>query len=308
MLQEPLIYIVILNYNGFTDTFECVKSLENITYNNFKLVIVDNCSTDDSYEKLKKTFPNYKVIETYDNLGYAGGNNFGVKYVMKQNPEYILILNNDIIVDKNFLSNMLQSIDTDNIGVLSPKVYFYKTKIINSFGAKKTLLNTIKNNYEGIDEDLSIILDKNDYVKYVMGCCMLIKKEVIREFGLFDEKYFMYLEESDFCHRINKSYKIKVISNSIIWHKNGSSTKTTGLNYFTTYYYRRNSLYFISKNFSLFRLIFSSMLFILKDSFYTIKYRDISYLKVLLWAWKDFFSKRLGKNNNILNLIIDVRQ
>lgn len=305
VMREPLIYIVILNYNGYKDTEKCVESLRKIQYTNYKIVIVDNASKDNSAELIKKNLKDCTLIEAKDNTGFAGGNNVGADYAIKEGAEYVLILNNDTTVKEDFLIKLVEEFDKDEkLAVAVPKVYYEGTSRVNTFGAVKSPLGAVKNIGEG-EEDIGQF-KKNLPVKFVMGCCMLIKATVIKEYGLFDERFFMYLEESDFCERINKKYSIIAVAEAIIWHKNEGSTKIAGskVNYFAKYYMRRNKLLYLDKNEKLSTRIFSKTLLYIRDFLY-IKYvkRDNKYNSVLKTAWKDYKNKSFYRNDEILELI-----
>lgn len=307
MKNEKLVYIVVLNYNGYKDTIECLKSLSKINYKNYKIVVVDNCSTDNSVENIKNYIvDNVYLLESNENLGFAGGNNIGIKFALENDAEYILLLNNDIIVDKDFLSNMIDGFKNNfDVGMISPKIYYYDNKkLINSFGARKSLYGTIKNigqnckDCEKFSEDL--------FVDYIMGCCMLIKSDVIKKVGLLEEKYFMYLEESDYCEKVNKAFKIMVKSDSHIWHKEGSSTKKSfsKINYFSLYYCRRNSLLFIEKNNNFFRKNVYFSVLLLADTIKVLKnIKDKKYRLFLKLAWKDYHLKHFGCSEYVQGLL-----
>lgn len=303
---RPLVYIVILNYNGYVDTIECVKSLREIENVVPKIVIVDNKSTDNSLYYLNKECNDCIIIENKENTGFAGGNNIGINYALEKNADYILILNNDTIVDSEFLVELLNGMKDTSVGVTSPKVYFYGTNIINSFGARKGSLEDVRNYAE--NELDSEKFDEDRYVSHVMGCCMLVKSEVFKEVGTFDERFFMYLEESDLCERIIKKYKIKVLHKAKIQHKCGASTKsaTEEINYFARYYTRRNFLLFLDKNSNKLQGFLIKSIILFKDLLYCIKFiKDKKYRMVIGEAWKDYIKKSFYKSDKIQRLLRD---
>lgn len=302
-MSNPLVHILVLNYNGAIDTIECVKSLNNIKYDNYKIIVIDNKSTDNSLEILEKYKSNYILIKSEHNLGYAGGNNIGIRYALENNADYVLILNNDTIVEESFLNKMMEACKENNILVASPKVYFYDSKLINSFGAKKDFLERVKNIGEN-DID-SIKYSENIFVKYIMGCCMLINTKVIEEVGMFDEKFFMYLEETDLCKRISEKFKIMVCADSKIYHKCGASTKTNSkINYFTEYYFRRNLLYYLKKNCNILKRIFIMTLILVKDIITVVKnFKDKRFRRVLILAWKDYLLNKMYQRVDLFEVI-----
>lgn len=249
-ITEPLVYIIILHWNNYSDTYECVQSLQKISYKNFKIVIVDNGSTNDSIDKLKKALKLDKILPLTKNLGFSGGNNIGIRYALKNNADYILLLNNDTVVDHNFLSKLIEISKKDqHIGIVSPKIYYAKNPHLiwatGAFENKKSKFGYIDLGFQIKDiGQFNKILE----VDCVWGCCMLINKKVFKDIGLFDDEYFLYAEDIDFCYRVKQSgYKIIFQPESIIWHKVSSASGGEG-NIFKDYYNTRNLLLFASKN------------------------------------------------------------
>jgi len=243
-MKEPLVYIIILNWNGYKDTIECIQSLRKIKYKNYKVVIVDNGSTNKSVSILKTKFSDINLIANKNNLGFSGGCNVGIKYAMVKKAEYILFLNNDTLLHKYFLTELINVAEKDkNIGIVSPMIYYANdSNVIWHTGAIK------KNNrlYSFIDNGNKKI-DRGQYkrdvsVDCVWGCCMLIKRNALKEVGYFNEDYFLYMEDVDLCIRvINKGYKIVFVPKAKIWHKvSGSSGGEGNINY--AYYDTRNYL------------------------------------------------------------------
>lgn len=250
-MGEPLVYIIILNWNGYKDTIECLESLKKITYKNYEIVLIDNGSTDESVKILKSKYPDLKLIENKTNLGFAGGCNIGIRYALKTNAEYIALLNNDTTVDNKFLNELINtSINDESIGIVGPLIYYYKKpSTVWSSGAykfDKYNLKYIDFNY-GKKDNKTLIEMRN--VDFVWGCCFLIKKSIFKKVGLLDEDYFMYTEDKDLCYRVTHAgYKLIVNPNSKIWHKVSSSSG--GENNSLIYYYMsRNNILFINKHF-----------------------------------------------------------
>lgn len=249
-MKEPLVYIIILNWNGHKDTVECIESLQRIEYKNYKIVIVDNGSTDNSASVLKTKFPDTSLIVNKKNLGFSGGCNVGIKYALRKKADYILFLNNDTFVDKNFLSNLVETAESKNkVGIISPKIYYAdKPNMIFSMGGFKNY----KGSYPFIDYETKKI-DTGQYENIeerdcVTGCCILIDKNIFKEVGMFDDEYFLYVEDMDFSIRVkNAGYKIFVCQKSKIWHKVSGSSGGEG-NPVKEYYNNRNLILFARKN------------------------------------------------------------
>lgn len=255
--MKPLVYIILVNYNGFNDTIECVSSINKINYDNYKIIIVDNNSTDESKKILLNKFDNCSniiMIFQDNNIGFAGGNNIGINFALKNHADYVLLLNNDTIVTENFLTHMVTVAEKNQeIGCIGGKIYYYDSmkgqKIIWYAGGKINKF-TGKTKHIGVDK-----IDNGTYssvieTDYITGCLMLIKSEVIRSVGLMNEEYFLYYEETDWCARMKKKgYKLLVDQNAIIYHKVSRSMKT--IKNSIKYYYDRNSYYFIINNYGI---------------------------------------------------------
>lgn len=248
MHNKPKVDIILLNYNGYKDTIECIKSLKNISYKNLDIIIVDNNSTDYS-EKIILEFikndKNIKFIQTYKNLGFSGGNNIGIKLSLEKKSDYICLLNNDTVVEPDFLEPLIDIMEKDkSIGITSGKIMYYDepTKIWCAGG----YIDEIKacGYHYGRDEIDNGKFDNNREVTDLPGCLQLIRAEVFEKIGLYEEKYFLYMEDTDFCYRANKAgYKLIYVSSSKIYHKVSSSTG--GQNSPThLYYMARNRLLF----------------------------------------------------------------
>jgi hypothetical protein len=231
------VYIIILNWNQKNDTLECLDSLQKTTYRNYKIVVVDNGSIDNSQKEVKNLYPEVVLIENKTNLGYAEGNNTGIRYALKQGADYIFILNNDTIIDKEALNFLVKEAKKDrNTGIVGPVVYFYNNP------------NRIQSAGEMFDKNWNhispgIVVSSED-ISYISGCAMLVKKEVFEKIGFFDPQFFMYWEETDFCYRAKKAgFKITIAPQAKVWHKGGMSSTPL-----ITYYMTRNKLLFLKKH------------------------------------------------------------
>ncbi|MBZ9625467.1 glycosyltransferase family 2 protein [Clostridium sp. FP2] len=247
---EPLIYIILLNYNGYKDTIECVRSIEKINYKNYRIVIVDNNSKDGSEKILKGEFKKYKIIQTNSNKGFAGGNNIGIKYAIQEGAQYVLLLNNDTLVEVEFLTNLID--ETLNVeekpGISIGKIYYnhgirriwYAGGGINYFKGESFQI--------GCGETDNGQYDRKKNVDFATGCMMLIDKEVIEKVGYLSEEYFLYYEDTDYCMKVSKAgYKILYCPKSLIYHKVSASTVVLSETY--QFYMCRNRYLFIKRNF-----------------------------------------------------------
>ncbi|QQG43522.1 MAG: glycosyltransferase family 2 protein [Candidatus Daviesbacteria bacterium] len=258
-------YVVVLNYKVKKEVLECIKSLaKSVGFNkDFKVLVIDNNSADGSVEALKKKFPKIPLIVTQKNLGFTGGNNVGIKYVLERGAEYILILNPDTVVEKNAVENLLNETKKYQSGIIGPKIYFGTGKKIWYAGGILDMRNVL-GKHRGVDELDSGQYNQAEETDYVTGAAMLISAKVFNKIGLFDERYFLYYEDADFCMRAKQAgFKVWYTPNSLIHHKNARST---GLGSpLQDYYITRNRMLFASKfapfrtRFALFREALKNM-------------------------------------------------
>ena len=258
-MTNPKVSIIILNWNGLEDTIECLESLRKIIYLNYEVTVVDNGSKGNDAQVLEEKFGDYiHLIRNDKNYGYTGGNNIAIRYVVDNSaPDYFLILNNDTIVAPDFLGQMVEAAERDaSIGILGPKVYYYKFPNRIQGAGGKVNMRTGQASLIGVKEIDAGQYDTQREVDYVFGCCLLIKKEAIQKVGLFDESYFCYWDETDYCFRAREAgYKVVCIPAAKIWHKaplklkvwdkTPASGKASGLPY---YYMARNHFKFMRKH------------------------------------------------------------
>lgn len=292
--------IILLNWNGYNDTFECLNSLQKVENKNIEIILVDNGSDNDDYLKFEDIYPDIKVIRSKTNLGFSGGNNLGIKYALDQGADFILLLNNDTVVESDFITNLLLVFEREkNVGIVAPQInYFDEPQKIWSEGGYVSKLRASGFAYSDKFEDIS----NTDYEQkqFVSGCCMLIKREVFNKVGAFDNEFFLYLEDVDLCVRTIKSgYNIFVSHKSKIYHKVSNSTikNYTAL---PLYYVTRNRLYFIKKNYPLYILystIYLSSTMILKFFFWFIT-KKRSNIKAVFFAFYDFLKGNMGKTDH----------
>ncbi len=243
MEKKPRVFIILVNWNNWQDTLECIRSLANINYANHRIIVIDNGSTDDSFKRLKRSSPKVKLIRSQENLGFAGGNNVGIRYSLGNKADYVLLLNNDTVVDKDFLEPLVQFLETDpKFGIVGPLIYDYhvKDKLWWAGGKFDFWLN--------FHPETEMSQSETKIVTFQSGCAMLIKKEVFEKVGFLDEDYFLYYEDADFCFSAKRvGFSCAVTKKSNIWHKISMSTKGEE-NPANEYYYVRNKLKFGHKN------------------------------------------------------------
>jgi len=233
--------IVILNWNGLEDTKSCLRSLLKITGVTYKVIIIDNGSQNNEAFKLERIFDEeIEVHALEENIGFTGGFNYGIKVAQKYHPEYFLLLNNDTEVDKNFLKSLMITASTDaRIGIVSPIIYDYenRSKIIFSGGYINWWLGKTFHNTDHIPYKKES--------KFITGCCLLIKRELIKKVGSLDDRFFADFEDAAYSISASLAgYKCICDPNSIIYHKQGASTEKTGV--FKTYLISRNRILFVN--------------------------------------------------------------
>ena len=229
MPEQEKVDIIILNYKGADDTLSLLRNLSEIEYPNYRVILVENGSDDNSADRLKAVesrYPDWKFIYNEKNLGFAGGCNQAIRIAMSEGANYVLLLNNDTEVKKDFLTPLVE-LSKEHDSITGGLIYYHPDGVekIWSFGGKLTF-GAVPGHLGLLNKKLKpeeLPIDK--ITDWVPGCCMLIPAKVIVEVGLFDEDYFAYVEDVDFCIRSNKAgFKAHVTSRSVIYHKVGQST------------------------------------------------------------------------------------
>lgn len=247
--------VIILNYNLYTDTIKSVNTLINIGVK--KIIIVDNCSTDNSYQILKNKYHNYdniSVIRSNKNLGYSGGNNFGIKYakIKYKDIKYIAIMNPDTVIsDIAVFDNLLNKLEKNKkIGVISAlQIYNGDLNLRKSAWKEKKFIHILlqyllmKNlDINGYKELRVDIYKKISYVDTIPGCFFIVRKDLLDEIGYFDENTFLYYEEDIICYKIRKKgYKVALCLESYYEHNHAKKQKINLKNKYNHYKYSLES-------------------------------------------------------------------
>lgn len=308
MANYPTVSIILLNWNGWEDTIECLESVYGINYPNYQVIVVDNGSQDNSLQKIeayakgilkpKSKFFNYSeknkpikiikyskdeaesypnqneeffklpsnrklfLIKNESNYGFAEGNNIGIRFALASfHPDYVMLLNNDTVVVKDFLSKLVMSSESDEmIGIIGPKIYYYdfggQTNVINFAGGEINWLQ-----YPGYHHIGDRVKDTDPRIYFgvlecdwITGAAIMIKSKFLSD-GFLDNNYFFGCEDVDLCMRLKKQgCKIIVNLDSLVWHKIGVSRKKTSssmLNVFkrdvfTNFkFFKNNSKFFV---------------------------------------------------------------
>ncbi len=296
--MEPNVAIIILNWNGWQDTLECLESLYQIDYPNYDIIVIDNGSEDESLKKIREycdgiievnseffqyyhnnkpikilefskeetelikvnsnEFSNLTsnqkliLIKNSENYGFAEGSNIGIKFsLINLDSDYILLLNNDVVVDKKFLIELIKANSNgEEIGIEGPSIYYYDEKNNLQSAGANIKFNTGTIEFQNVDENCN-----PSQVDYVEGCALLVKKDVFEDINYLNSNYFCYWEETDFCFRASKAgYKVLCIPRAKIWHKRSKSVKK--INGFFSYYRTRNMFWFMKKHSNMWQYTF----------------------------------------------------
>ncbi len=298
--MEPLVSIIVLNYNGREDTLACLRSLEHLTYRNANVIVVDNASSDGSEAAIRAAHPALTFIQTGANLGFTGGNNVGIRHALENGADYVLLLNNDTIVAPDFISVMVEVMEQNpDIGVVGPMIYYFSApETIWSAGGKIDWTRGLTS-MVGVNEE-----DKSQYglsprqTDFVTGCALMAKRAVWEKAGLLDDKFFMYYEETEWCVRATRAgYKIMLIPAAMIWHKISLEARATSPR--TYYYMTRNRLLFLHRT----RAGYGSWFYTLSEYARTFlswsvrpKWADKRPLRRIMWqAIRDYWDGRFGQ-------------
>ncbi|MBU0618988.1 glycosyltransferase family 2 protein [Patescibacteria group bacterium] len=250
-------FVVLVNFNGLKNTLDCLQSLKKCPVS---VVVVDNGSRDNSAKLIKKQFPQIKLIVNKTNRGFAAACNQGIDYGLSQKADYLLLLNNDTLVKPDFVNHLLARAESKpEIGLVGAKIYFapgfefhkqrYKKseqgKVIWYAGGEIDWQNVIGRHW-GVDQVDSGQFQQVKSVDFISGCCLLIKTSVLEKIGSLEEKYFLYLEDMDFCVRAKRAgYQFYYEPKAVIWHKNAASSHCGSA--LQDYYFSRNRLLFAAR-------------------------------------------------------------
>ena len=227
MIQKR-VAIILLNWNSYEHTSNCIASLQLCTPQYFDIILVDNGSSDNSGLELHRQYPFVKYLPSLENRGFAGGNNLGFRYALAHQYEYVLMLNNDVFVDPNFLDELVNYLDAHpTVAAIQPKIFFNhdRTKLWNGgsyflswFGwtySKKYMRS------ESVDQS------NFQQVDWITGCALLTRTSILNELGLLNERFFIYYEDVDFSFRLRAAgYTLIFHPRSIIYHIAGMANKT----------------------------------------------------------------------------------
>ncbi|MEL7431817.1 MAG: glycosyltransferase family 2 protein [Chlamydiota bacterium] len=245
-MKTPKVYILLLHWNGYDDTLRCLLSLKNLRYPSYEVLVIDNGSSDDSLSKLQRIFPDYRYISLGKNLGYAGGNNRGIDYALKENADYLFLLNNDTTVEKDTLCRLIEGAKRHPNGrAFGPKVLqMFAPNTLDYLGGvwDETTCNYVPFGYK----EPQSFFQKDVSLDYISGCSLLLDASIFPTIDKLDERFFLLWEEADLCARIKKQgHELWAIPESVIYHKGSSSFSGKA---HLEYYWHRNRLLWMEKH------------------------------------------------------------
>jgi len=238
--------IIIVNWNGWRDTVACLRSCEQLDYPEYTIIVVDNGSGDDSVTRIRSAFPHVRIIETGANLGFAGGNNVGIRAAVDEGARYVWLLNNDTVVEPGALSALVEACATGkNVGIAGSKItYFDRPDMLWYAGGEFTPEGPVK--HRGFDEPDTGQYERSEPTGFVTGCSLLTTAEVIERVGLLPEEYFLYWEEAEFDWRVRAAgYELRYVPQSVVRHKVSASLGESWTTRQTAYLVRNMLLFYL---------------------------------------------------------------
>jgi GT2 family glycosyltransferase len=258
----PLVSIITINYNNTKLTCDLINSIKKNKYINYEILVIDNASKKGNPLVIKEKYPEIKLFLSPKNLGFAGGNNLGIKHAK---GDYIFLLNNDTEIVPNTIGMLIQKLKNDlKLGAVSPKIKYYSNpNMIQYAGSTQINHLTLRNKHIG---NRQVDKGQHDFERdtnYAHGAAMMIPRKVVEIIGPMPESYFLYYEEIDWCEKIkNAGYRIRYIPSSVVYHKESMSIGKESV--LKTYYITRNRFLYARRNIKGWKFLFSMlyMLFI----------------------------------------------
>jgi GT2 family glycosyltransferase len=246
----PIVAIIVLTWNQRDLTVDCLASLAEMDYpaDRLQIIVADNGSRDGTAATVRERYPHVTVLENGDNLGFAEGNNVGIRHALQGPARYIMLLNNDTAVDRQMLNELLTAMgQRPDVGIVGPKMlYFEPSNIIWCAGNRIDWRTGGSMRLQAEEPDKGIIEQPRE-ADFITACAILLRREVIEQTGLLDPRFFIYYEETDWCVRAHQAgWRILYVPAARLWHKVSAAMGTTSPA--TDYYMNRNVLLFLTKN------------------------------------------------------------
>jgi len=306
--MTPQVTIIVLNWNGLSDTLECLKSLSQLDYHCYDVAVVDNASTDGSVPAIRTRYPDAVVLETGENLGYTGGNNVGIQYALDRGADYVFLLNNDTVVDSKIVEKLVAFAESNPAaGIIGPKQYFFdRPNVIAGTGSvvdwqRGTIRHLRREEVESDDRPLDSDVPRR--VDFMDGCAVCVRRRFIEEVGMLDERYHLGgYEDADWGMRATmRGYQVWNVPEARIWHKISAAAGIGSP--LTTYYMTRNASSFFWRytpgyrrwfcvSRIVLRILWIAAAWTLKPEYQTETFRRKRAANLL--ALRDFFLGRFG--------------
>lgn len=296
MRTLPLVYVLTLNWNRCEDTLACLDSVSRLDYPNTRLLLVDNGSTDGTPAVVVQRFPEVEIITNARNLGFAAGCNVGLRHALANGADYVFLLNNDTEVDPSTLTHLMALTESD-VGMVAPKIYYHSEPTrIWSIGGRRHPITIEKT------ADASGKIDAGQWDKilerdYFAACAVLLSRCLLTTIGLFDERFFMYYEDSDFSLRARAAgFRLLLCPQARVWHKvSVSSGGSDSPN--ERYWMARSSILFFHKHVQGLRWLV------------VLPYRTGSAIKtVLRLLWKNRIQSARAYVRGLRDGLVEIRQ
>ncbi len=240
--RTPHVVVVLLNWNNSRDTNECLESLKALDYEDWNVIVLDNASMDGSVERIRDKFPDVEIMELGQNLGFAGGNNAGIRAALERGAEYVWLLNNDTTVDAGALRAMVEAAEADSqVGAVGSAIYnAAEPERLGAWGGGH--VNFLLGRSRHYLSPVSV-----EKIDFLTAASLLLRRSVLESLGLLDDRFFMYWEDADYCFRLRLAgWRLAVAGNSKVWHKEqGSIGKESPL---LDTYFNRSAARFFKKN------------------------------------------------------------
>lgn len=243
----PLVYSIVVNYQAPDDTIRCLDSLRAQEYPNQEVVVINNDDDITGANKIRRAHPEATVIYTGENLGFSSGFNIGIEYALRADADYISILNNDIILDEQFLETTIETFRTkDNVGMVGGKIYKFDDRKTNSVWAAGGRFSWLRGKGVAYGSDDNREIPRE--VDFIAGSQMFVRREVFETVGLLPEAYFLGGEEWDFCKQVRSNdYKILYDPDVVAWHEVGHTGEKSYARYYNLF---RNKIIFTHRHYS----------------------------------------------------------
>ena len=229
MIVNSKVSVIIVNWKKYDFTLKCIDSVLNSSFKNFKIILIDNEYQKGVFDELKKN-EKIHIIKNEKNEGFARANNQGIKYSIKNGFDYVLLLNNDTVIKNDLLYLLMKHSNTFNQKIIQPLILNYdRSKIWNAGGTINNFFGTFKTLNKG--ESFKNFKSNRNLTEWFTGCCVLIKTDVFKDIGYFDERFFAYYEDVDFSIRLkSKGYSVAMMNDSYLQHFESASSKSSNQN------------------------------------------------------------------------------